>query len=579
MADHAPSALLNEPPFEPLAALSAESSRDRVHAGRGGPLAWLVFALALPFVLPAAVVAGHLFVPPSPLWDHLLDTVLWDYLTNTAVLALLVGIGVLVVGTGTAWLVTLCRFPGRGLFEWTLVLPLAVPAYVMAYAYTGFLNYSGPVQTTLREAFGWGPRDYWFPEIHSVGGAAAMLALVLYPYVYLLARTAFLKQSVCALEVSRTLGCNAWASFWRIALPMARPALVGGTALALMETLADFGTVQYFGVKTFTTGIYRAWFSFGDRIASAQLATALLGFVALLLLLERVSRGERRFHDTSSRYRQLPAYRLRGWRAAGAFLACLLPMLLGFLLPTGILLKMALENGDRTFGRHYFELVGNSVTLAGTAAALAVVLALALGYGSRLRPGLVTRLASRVAGLGYAVPGTVIAVGVLLPFTWFDRSLDAWARETLGVSTGLLLTGGILALVFAYLVRFLAVALNNVEAGLSKIRPSMDDAARSLGRGPLGTLREVHAPLLLSSLLTAALTVFVDVMKELPATLLMRPFNFDTLAVQANNFASDERLSQAATPSLTIVAVGLLPVVLLSRAIARSRPGHAEPVD
>lgn len=542
---------------------------------RGGPLTWVAVVVAMLFTVPVFSVLLNLALPTDGTWSHLASTVLHRYLANTVILVTAVGAGVLLTGTATAWLVTMCRFPGRRIFDWALVLPLAVPAYVMAYTYTDFLQFAGPVQSLLRDVMGWGPRDYWFPQVRSVGGASVMMIFVLYPYVYLLARTAFIEQSVCALEVSRTLGCSAWSSFTRVALPLARPAIAGGVALALMETLADYGTVSFFGVPTFTTGIVRAWFSFGDRVAAAQLASVLLGFVFLVLLLERVSRGSARYHHTSSRYRRLPSYPLRGGRAALAVAACLLPLTIGFLLPAAILLKMSLEVGDAQFGPRFFRLAFNSFTLAGTTALLAASLALLLAYSLRRNPTLLGGLANRIAAMGYAVPGTVIAVGVLIPFALLDNAIDGWLRSAFGISSGLLLTGTIAALVFAYLVRFLAVSLNTVESSLGKIKPSMDEAARNLGESPGGTLRRVHVPIISGGLMTAALLVFVDVMKELPATLVMRPFNFDTLAVQAYNLAADERLTEASTASLTIVAVGVLPVILLSRSIARSRPGGA----
>ncbi|MGE5767951.1 MAG: ABC transporter permease [Bacteroidota bacterium] len=533
-------------------------------------------AVAGLFLIPVVSVLLSLTRSGDGTWSHLATTVLPGYLFNTAVLVAGVGVGVPLIGAGTAWLVTMCRFPGRRVFEWALILPLAVPAYVMAYAYTDFLQPAGPVQSLLREVTGLAYREYWFPEIRSLGGAVAMLVLVLYPYPYLLARAAFLDQSVCALDVSRTLGCGPWTSFFRVALPLARPAIIAGTALALMETLADFGTVSFFGVPNFTTGIVRAWIAFGDRTAAAQLSSILLIFVFLVLLLETQSRGKARFHHATNRYQQLPGRRLRGAAAAAAVLACLLPLLLGFLLPAGVLLAMAVEAGDRQFGTRYLELVANSVTLAAVTALLAVLLAALMAYGRRLQGTPLVQAANRLAATGYAIPGTIIAVGVLVPFAAFDNALDAWLRARFGISSGLLLTGSIAALVFAYLVRFLAVSLNTVEAGLGKIRPSMDDAARALGARPLAMLARVHAPMMGPTLLTAGLMVFVDVMKELPATLVMRPFNFDTLAVQAHNFAADERLTEAATPALTIVLVGIPPVILLSRAIARGRPGLAD---
>lgn len=542
--------------------------------GRGSWLTRAAIAIAALLALPVLGVIAALFQESGGAWQHMLETVLPGFVANTLYLTLLVGAGVFLVGVATAWLVTMCRFPGRRLFEWALILPLAFPAYVIAYAYTDFLQHPGPVQTLLRDVTGWGPRDYWFPQIRSIEGAGLMFTLVLYPYVYLLARTAFLNQSVCALEVSRTLGRSAWSSFRHVAMPLARPAIVTGTALALMETLADFGTVAHFGVPTFTTGIYRAWFSMGDRIAAAQLAASLLSFVLLLLFLERWQRGRARYFQTGRKYQELPGYRLRGWRAAAALIVCGLPLGLGFVLPLAILAEMHVTGGHDLFGPRYLTLFFNSFTLAGIAAGLAVALALIMAYAARLNPSPLTHSANRLASIGYAVPGSIIAVGVLIPLAAFDNALDGWMRATFGISTGLLLTGSIAGLIFAYLVRFMAVALNTVDSSLTKVTPSMDDAARTLGAGSIGTLRRVHVPLLRGGLLTAGLIVFVDVMKELPATLIMRPFNFDTLAVQAYRLASDERLTEAATPSLAIVAAGLLPVILLSREIMKSRPGR-----
>jgi len=523
--------------------------------------------------LPILTVASFLF-RKTDLLDHLAETVLLGYVVNTLWMMVLVPAGTAVIGVGCAWLVAMCRFPGRRLFEWALVLPLAAPAYVLAYVYTDFLQHSGAVQTGLRSVTGWGPRDYWFPEIRSLPGAIAMFVLTLYPYVYLLARAAFLEQSVCVLEVSRTLGQSAFGAFRRVALPLARPAIATGVALALMETLADFGTVAHFGVQTFTTGIYRALYSFGDPVAAAQLSTGLLAFVLLLIGLERASRGRRGFQNSTGVYNRLPGYRLTGWRAAAAIGACALPLTLGFLLPGGLLLHMAITDGHDLFDARYLRLVQNSFVLAGTAALCAVLLSLLLAYANRIDRSPLARGAVRLASMGYAIPGTVVAVGLVIALGGFDNALDGWMRATFDLSTGLLLTGGIVALVFAYMVRFMAVSLNTVESGLGRVTRSMDDAARCLGRGPVATVREVHVPIVSGSLLTAGLIVFVDVMKELPATLILRPFNFDTLAIQAYNLASDERLTEASTASLMIVLVGLLPMILLSRQIAKSRPGH-----
>jgi iron(III) transport system permease protein len=554
----------------------ARSGLDRRARWSGVIDAWRLISLgaAGAVALPVLVVMASLLAPSGEIWAHLASTVLRDYLWNTLGLTLGVGCGVLVIGVGTAWLVSMCRFPGRQLFEWALLLPLAVPAYIIGYTYAGLLEYAGPLQTLLRDATGWTRADYWFPPIRSLGGAIVVMSLVFYPYVYLLARAAFLEQCTCMLDVSRTLGRGPWGSFYKVAIPLARPAIAGGVALALMETLADFGTVQYFGVNTFTVGIYRTWFALGAPTAAAQLAGVLMLFVLLVLTLERASRGLAKYqHTAQSRLRS--SYPLRGGRALLATAACALPVALGFAVPVVVLVRMSLKQGDALLGAMFLELASNSFSLAALAAVLTTGIALLVGYGLRLRPGSLMRGAARLAGLGYAIPGAVIAVGVLLPFARLDNAIDAWMRASFGISTGLLFTGTIGVLLFAYLVRFLALALNTVEAGLAKINRNLDDAARVLGRTPGRTLLRVHVPLLWSSVLTAVILVFVDVLKELPATLILRPFNFETLAVRVYRFASDERLAEASTAALAIVLVGLLPVILLSRAIARTHPDRA----
>ncbi|MBK6653486.1 iron ABC transporter permease [Zoogloea sp.] len=542
-----------------------------LRSGRPSALVVSAFIVALLAGLPVASVGFNLFLGgTTETWAHLASTVLPDYVLNSLALCAGVGVGVAIVGVATAWLTAMHEFPGRRIFEWALVLPLAVPAYVMAYVYTDFLQFVGPVQTALRDFFEWRRGDYYFPDIRTLPGAMLMFIFVLYPYVYLLARTAFLERAGGVLEASRTLGIGPWRAFFTVSLPLARPAIAAGVALALMETLADYGTVAYFAVNTFTTGIYRAWFSLGDRVASAQLAAILLGFVLLLVVVERITRGRARYHNTSTRHRPLPG-RLKGGAGLLALLACLLPLCLGFLLPALLLLRMALGEGDAQFGERFVILARNSFTLAGLTSVIAVGLAVLLAYSARLSATWLAKGLNRLVGLGYAVPGTVIAVGVLIPVTRLDNWLAGQWQTWFGFNPGLLLTGGIAALIYAYLVRFLAVALQTVEASLSKITPSMDDAARSLGLGQGDTLRRVHVPILRGSLFTASLLVFVDVMKELPATLVMRPFNFDTLATQAYVLASDERLTEASTAALAIVVVGLLPLIALSRQISRTR--------
>ncbi|MGG6242122.1 ABC transporter permease [Nodosilinea sp. AN01ver1] len=528
-----------------------------------------VALIALVMLLPVAIILAGLFTNSSDAWGHLAATVLPEYIRNSLVLMLGVGLGVLAIGVSTAWLVSTCQFWGRRWFEWLLLLPLAAPAYILAYVYTDTLEYFGPVQTALRSLFGWQQAtDYWFPNLRSVGGAIVLFSLTLYPYVYLLARVAFLEQSTATLEASRSLGCGPWRSFRTVALPLARPAIAVGTALALMETLNDFGTVAYFSVPTFTTGIYRTWFGMGDRPAAVQLSAVLLLFIFALVLLEQRSRRQARYYQGTARTLSQSRYGLGGWRAAGAWLVCAAPVLLGLVIPTGLLLAMTIRHADETLDGDFVWLGLNSLVLAVLAAVLAVLLALVMAYGLRLNHTPALKLAVQGANLGYAVPGAVIAVGTLIPLARFDNAIDAWMRQTFGVSTGLLLSGTIIALLFAYLVRFLAVSFGAVEAGLSKIKPSLDDAARSLGQSPQQTLLKVHRPLLGSSLLTAAMLVFVDVMKELPATLIIRPFNFDTLAVRVYQYAADERLIEASAPALAIVVVGLLPVLWLSRQIA-----------
>ncbi len=535
-----------------------------------------IISIALLIATPIVVVLSSIFTNQSETWEHLAATVLPQYITNSLLLMLGVSVGVLIIGVGTAWLVTMCHFPGVRIFEWALLLPLAAPAYLLAYAYTDFLDYFGPVQTLLRDLFGWqSASDYWFPNIRSLWGAITLLSLVLYPYVYLLTRVTFLEQSICTQEASRSLGCNPWQSFFKVALPLARPAITAGLALALMETLNDFGTVQYFGVPTFTTGIYRTWFGGGERPAATQLAAVLMMFILVLILLERWSRRQARYYQSSSPFQRLSTYTLQGGRAVLAWWSCFSPISLGLLIPGSLLIQMTLDNADETLDQQFLPLALNSLLLAVLTAGVAVVLSLVLVYGLRLRGTPIMHLGVRVSAMGYAIPGSVIAVGILIALGLVDRAIaplmQAWFHYS-----GSLLQGTITALIFAYLVRFLAVSLGSVESGLAKIRPSLDDAAYSLGHTARSTLLKVHAPLMGGSLLTALMLVFVDVMKELPATIVIQPPNFDTLAVRVYRYASDERLTEAAAPALTIILVGLLPVIFLSWQIAQSRSRAAD---
>lgn len=550
-------------------AVSARRKRSRAQGGRW--IARAAMLVACVCLLPMVAVAIAAATGGTDTVQILAQSVLGRYASTTFALVVLVSVGTFAIGVGAAWLVTMTRFPGVRLFEVCLVLPLAFPAYVLAYAYTHVLDHPGIVQSTLRDVTGWGPRDYWFPEIRSLGGAAAMLILVLYPYVYLLARAAFLQQSATTFLAARALGASAWKAFIRVSLPLARPAIAGGVLLAIMETIADFGTVAYFGVQTFATGIYTSWFSLADRAGAAQLALCLLSFALLIAMLERAQRGPAQYHDSSRRQQPMDAVHLNARQSALAIVLCGVPVLFGAVLPVIILASMAVGSEQNLLSPRYLGFIQNSLTLASIAAAVTVVAAIVIGFHQRLAPGRRAHTAAYVARLGYAVPGGVIAVGLLVPFAAFDNALDSFMRQTFDISTGLLLTGSIWLLVAAYMVRFLAAALGAYEGGQAMVPATMDAAARSLGQTPSGTLRRVHLPLLAPSLLTALLIVFVDVMKELPATLIMRPFNYDTLAVQAHRLASDERLEGAAVPSLVIVAIGLLPVILICRRVGRQR--------
>jgi iron(III) transport system permease protein len=543
---------------------------------RRGLTVWSAGALAVAVLvsLPMLSVVSRVFVPTDGVWAHLVATVLPGYVANSLMLATGVVLVATSIGVTVGWLVAACDFPGRRMFEWALMLPLAMPAYVIAYVYYDRLSYWGPVQSGLRSLFGWERDDYWFPRVASLEGAILLMGLVLYPYIYLLARAAFLRQSVSLMEAARGLGCSPFTAFWRVALPMAWPAIVAGAAFVVMETLADYGTVIHLGVQTLTTGIFRTWFSRGAPVAAAQLAALLLAFVATALFVERWLRGRRSFaDDPGGRGAAISRHRLGPWTGALASLGCALPVLFGFLIPAGELLRLSVIAGDPMWGPRFVGFAVNSLTLAAVTAVLLVVVGVFLGYARRLDGRPVIRAALQVASFGYAIPGAVIAVGVLVPLAAFDNAFDAWARATLGISTGLLLTGSLVALVFAYVVRFLAIALKTVEASLLRIPPSLDEAARSLGADPRRTLLSVHLPLLRPGLLSAAIFVFADVMKELPATLIVRPFNFDTLAVRVHRLASDGRLEEGATAALVIVAVGIVPVIVLSRAM-RERPNR-----
>lgn len=542
-----------------MTATATRATFELLHARlKLSPLVTIAWVLALLVMLPVLAIAVQAAAVSQSLdtLQHLVQTVLPEYVLHSIALSLLAVTGAILLGTGAACLVALLDFPGRKAFEWLLVLPLAAPAYVVAYAYTDLLQFAGPVQSALRQWMGWQAGDYWFPEIRSLWGAAMVFALTLYPYVYLLARNAFLERSPSLFEAARTLGYGELSAFFRVLLPLARPAVLAGAALVLMETLADYGAVAYFAVPSFTAGIYRAWFSMSDRATAAMLATVLLVAVVFALWLERVARGRAKYHGSGVR-RLAPRRDIRGFKALLAVVGCLIPIAGGFLLPVVMLLRLHRQSDIEGLDPRYGEWLWNTVSLGATAAIAVTVLALLLAYAVRLNGRVSTAALVRVAASGYAVPGLVVALGLLAPLVW-GRELGLPVAALVG-SVGMLL--------YAYAVRFLAVALSPIETGLQRISPSLDASSRSLGFGPMATLWRVHVPLLWRSVGAAGLLVFVDTMKELPATLVLRPLGYDSLAVIAHQFASDERLAEAALPSLTIVAVGLVPLILLSRSL------------
>jgi iron(III) transport system permease protein len=531
-------------------------------------------ALCLLLALPVLGVLGAWLAADAAAWQVLLhqaQTVLPDYALQSALLAGGVALGVMLLGSASAAAVTLFDFPGRRSFEWALLLPLAMPAYVLAYAWTDALQYSSPLQAGLRQALG--TRAALWPDVRSLWGAVVLFVLCLYPYVYLLARTALGERAVQLMEAARLLGAGPRRRITEVALPLARPAITAGVALALMETLADYGVGAYFGLTTFSTGIFKAWLVMNDGVAAAQLASVLLVVVALLLAAERAAQRRLRFAASRSGSAQAADARplpLHGGAAWAAWSLCALPVLLGFVLPVGWLAWMLWQEAHNAeLGlplARFAEWAWSSFRLAGTAAVLAAALALALAFAMRRRSGALLNAAARVLSLGYAVPGAVVALGILLPVGWLQQR---WP----GLPIGATVTGTLLGVMYAYLARFSAVALQSVEAGYARVPLSIDETARMLGAGSWRLFVQLHAPLLRRSALAAALLVFVDVMKELPATLVLRPFGSDTLAVVAFNFARDERLGEAALPSLAIVAVGLIPVMMLSRALRSSPAG------
>ena len=530
---------------------------------------WSLVAVAISalVLMPILSVAWLAVTPEENIWPHLISTTLPRYLANTGLLMAGVALLSASVGTGAAWLIAMYRFPFARWLEWLLLLPLAIPAYVGAYALVDFLEYAGPVQTGMRALFGWqSAQDYAFPEIRSRGAAVIVLSAALYPYVYLLARTAFREQSGCAYEVARALGAGPLALFLRVGLPLARPAIAAGSAIVMMETVNDFGVVDYFAVQTLTTGIFSVWLQGGNAGGAAQIATLILGMVLALVALEKVSRRNLRFHNLGRHHRPLVPVALRGWAGWAAMLACLVPFAAGFVLPVGVIAAHALANADAWADPGLIRALGNTLMVGGLAAFGTVAAGLLLVYGVRLSGRSLPRLLLPVTTIGYAAPGAVLGVGLLIPMAAADNALADTAERLFGVDIGLVMTGSAFAIIYAYGVRFFAIAQGAADAAMGRITPSLPMAARSLGRTAGGTLTAVYLPMIRASVGTALLLVFVDCVKELPATLLLRPFNFNTLATRVYDKASLENIGDAAPAALLVIAVGLVAVGLLARA-------------
>ncbi len=527
------------------------------------PGALLVAGIVLAPILSIIWIA---VTPVENIWPHLMATVLPRYLATTVILMLGVAVLTAAMGTGAAWLVSQYRFPGRGWLAYALLFPLAIPAYVGAYALVDFLDYAGPLQAMLRQAFGWASaRDYWFPQTRSLWTAILVLSLALYPYVYLLARAAYREQSGCTYEVARALGCGPWGLFWRVGLPLARPAVAAGVALALMETVADYGTVQHFGVQTLTTGIFSTWLNGGNAGGAAQIAGVILMLILLLVGLERAGRGGARFHRLGGGARPIEPQQIIGPRRWLATAACLLPFLGGFVLPVGVMLAHSLRAPEGWLAPGLAEALANTLVVAGGASVATVGAALFLVYALRLSGSRVVRWVLPLTLVGYAAPGAVLALGLLIPLAALDHGLADAVLALTGWDPGLLLTGTAFALGLAYMVRFFGIAQGALDAAYGRVSPTLPMAARSLGRTAGGALGAVYLPLMRGSVLTALLVVFVDCVKELPATLLLRPFNYNTLSTRVFELASLERLSEAAPAALVVMAVGLVAVALVAR--------------
>ncbi len=523
---------------------------------------WIIAALVVSLLvaLPLLVIVPGAFTRGDEVWKHILTNLVPAYVSNTLILMAGVAVLTFLFGVSTAWLVTVYRFPGCRIMSWALILPIAIPAYISGFTWAGILDYTSPVYVFLRNTFGIDTGAYLFFNILSLPGTIIILSLALYPYVFLITRAFFLKQSASMLEASASLGRSPNSTFFTIVLPLARPAIVAGISLALMEVLNEYGLVRYFGVDTFTTGIFTAWFAFGNVGAAIRLSVYLMVFVLALIMLERFQRGNMRFDMSGSHYRPLSKKQLKGWRAGIALAICLLPWLPGFLLPGLMLIYWSLKTAIYVIDTRFLSLLGNSFLLAAVASVTVSIIALSVAFSVRSYPTRFSRILARISTLGYALPGAVVAIGILITFLWIDQRFNTWFPYA-----KIMITGTWMALVYAYTVRFMAVGYNSIESGMAGLSPSLDEASRSLGKSGFSTLTSILLPLLKAPVLSAMLLVFIDVLKELPLTLILRPFNFDTLAIRAFEYASDERIAEAAPAALLVVLVGMVPAFLLNR--------------
>ncbi|PID63478.1 MAG: iron ABC transporter permease [Gammaproteobacteria bacterium] len=545
------------------------TTKGRLNASQSHGLWYAVAGFAaLLILIPILSIIVKAASADSNIWPHLSRTMLPLYIEQTATLMLGVGALSTLLGVGSAYIVARYAFAGRRVLEWALILPLAVPTYLVAYVYTDLLEYAGPVQRLIRATFGFhDSRDYAFFEIRSMGGAVTTLSLVLYPYVYLLARAAFLEQSQNILESSRVLGAGRFKTFWRVTLPLARPAIIVGVMLVLMEVLNDFGAVHHFAIQTFSEGIYDYWLGRSNIEGASQIALMMLSLIVVLMAAEQFSRRQQALFQKSNP-RQAPRRPLSKRWTWTVVSICALPVIFGFVVPIGRLLFFAIYF-EIEQAKGVWQMAWNSLALSATAAILTGLLAVFVAYARRRVNTPLVHGLGIASGLGYAIPGAVLAIGVLVPFGLLDRTINDIAEAWTGERVGLIFSGTIAIMVVAYMVRFMSIAQGSIYAGLQKITPSMDQSAQTLGCNNVQIIRRVHLPLLHKSILTAMLIVFVDSMKELPATLILRPFNFDTLATNVYQYASDELLEEASLAALMIIVVGLLPIIWLNRSISR----------